>query len=167
MKSKHITELLDQKTFLELDAADLVKVHSHIEDCRSCEQSFRAAKFTASLLKTKASLAAPAPAPFFQSKVLNRLRESQNLQNLQSPIEAFRRWWQASAAMVGFMVITVLFLIAASFVAPSAGDVEAQAGTNFNLYTTDSIILNQKSPRDLTNEQVFQVIYNPRGDFRK
>jgi hypothetical protein len=69
--------------------------------------------------------------------------------------------------MVGLMVMIVACLIATSFIAPLASEDEAQAGTNFNLYTTDSVILNQKSPRDLTNEQVFQVIYNPRNDFKK
>ena len=164
MKSKHITEILNENRFADLNETDLAAVNFHIKDCPSCEKSFRAAKFSSSLLKTRASLESPAPTPFFQAKVLNALRAKQNL---QKPIEAFRRWWQASAAMVGFMVVTALCLVGASLIAPSASSEEAQTGTNFNLYSTDSVILNQKSPRDLTNEQVFQVIYNPRSDYKK
>ena len=165
MKSKHITETLDKAAFTDLNEADLTIVHAHIEDCANCKQAFQAAQISSVLLKVKSEISQPTPSPFFQAKVINALKREK--QNLQKPLEAFRRWWQASAAMVGLMVMIVACLIATSFIAPSASEDEAQAGTNFNLYTTDSVILNQKSPRDLTNEQVFQVIYNPRNDFKK
>jgi len=164
MKSKHITEIIDGAAFADLSEQDLAIIRTHVADCPNCKQAFKAAQVTSVLLKAKSEIPAPTPSPFFQAKVINALRERQNL---QKPIEAFRRWWQASAAMVGLMVIIVACLVATSFMIPLASEDEVQAGTNFNLYTTDSVILNQKSPRDLTNEQVFQVIYNPRNDFKK
>ncbi len=165
MKSKHITEILDNAAFADVSEEDLTIIRAHAENCPNCKQAFQAARVTSVLLKVKSEIPAPLPSPFFQAKVINALQREK--QNLQKPLEAFRRWWQASAAMVGLMVMIVACLIATSFIAPLASEDEAQAGTNFNLYTTDSVILNQKSPRDLTNEQVFQVIYNPRNDFKK
>ena len=162
MKSKHITEILDSVALTELSEADLTTVRAHAEDCSNCHEAFRAAQLSSALLKVK--FEAPSPSPFFQAKVMNALREKQTLQR---PIETFRRWWQASATMVGLMVMIVVCLAAATFIAPVTGEDDSQAGTNFNLYTTESVILNQKSRGDLTNEQVLEVIYNPRNDFKK
>jgi hypothetical protein len=105
------------------------------------------------------------PSPFFQAKVINAWREKQNL---RTPIETFRRWWQASAVPVFMMVLTVAILISLTVMAPqsNANDSTAEL-SNFNLYSTDAVILNQKAPRDLTTEQVFEVIYETKSDSSK
>lgn len=166
MKSKHITEILDHAAFAELSKDDLAAIEAHNADCPSCRQSFEAAQVSSMLLKVQADNAASiAPSAFFQTKVMNALREKQNL---RSPIEAFRRWWQASAAPVFMMLLMVAVLISLTVMAPqsNAGDSTAEL-SSFNLYSTDAVILNQKAPRDLTTEQVFQVIYETKSDSNK
>src|SRR5688572_4822827 len=102
MKSQHITEILDQRAFAELSADDLAAIEAHNAGCPPCLQSFKAAQVSSMMLKARAADAASAaPSAFFQAKVMNALREKQNL---RSPIEAFRRWWQASAVPVFMMI---------------------------------------------------------------
>jgi predicted anti-sigma-YlaC factor YlaD len=166
MKSKHITETLDQTTFAELSKDELAAINEHNADCPSCRQSFEAARISSILLKVQsANVDEIAPSPFFQAKVMNALREKQNLRN---PIEAFRRWWQASAVPVFMMVLTVAVLISLTVMAPQSNASDSTAElSSFNLYSTDAVILNQNAPRDLTNEQVFQVIYETKSDSGK
>ncbi len=162
MKSRHITEILDKAAFVELSEKDLTIVRLHMKDCLKCQQAFEAARVSSVLLEAQSEIA---PSPFFQAKVMNALRREK--QNLRKPIAAFRRWWQASVAMVFLMLVTVVGLVAATLLAPNSNVDEAQAdASNFNLYSTDAIILNQKPTPDLTTEQVFQVLYERRSDFR-
>jgi len=165
MKSKHITEILDRAAFAELSKEDLTIVHLHTKNCTKCRQAFEAAQISSVLLKTQAALEPPAPNAFFQAKVLNALR---NKQTIVKPIAAFKRWWQASAAPVFMMLITLGVLITFTLLAPTSDTNQAQAGIpDFNLYSADMVILNQKPPRDLTTEQVFEVLYETKSDFGK
>ncbi len=165
MKSTHITEILDRAAFADLSKEDLTIVHLHAKDCVKCRQAFEAAQISSALLKTQTALEPPAPSAFFQAKVINALRERQNL---RKPIAAFKRWWQASAAPVFLMLITLACLIAVTALAPASDVDQAQAGaSNFNLYSADMVILDQKPPRDLTTEQVFEVLYETKSDFGK
>ncbi|MCA1625088.1 MAG: hypothetical protein LC768_01610 [Acidobacteria bacterium] len=165
MKSRHITEILDRAAFAELSKEDLTIVNLHAKDCAECRRAFKAAQISSVLLKTQAALEPVAPNAFFQAKVINALRERQNL---RKPIAAFKRWWQASAAMVFLMLLTLACLIAVTVLAPASDTDQAQAGApNFNLYSADMVILDQKPPRDLTTEQVFEVIYETKNDFGK
>jgi len=94
--------------------------------------------------------------------VINALRERANL---RKPIAALRRWWQASAALVSLMLITIAGLIALTALAPSSSS-QAEI-SSFNLYSTDAVILNQNMTRDLTTEQIFEVIYDAKSDSDK
>ncbi len=161
MKSKHITEILDRATFAELSEQDKSVVSAHAKDCSSCRQAFEAARLSAILLKSDTAAASIAPSPFFQSKVMTAWRERQLPRR---PIEAFRRWWQASAAPVFIMLTIMAALVSLTFIAPQDSQAEI---SSFNLYTTDTVIMDQNPPRDLTNEQVFQVIYTTRNEVRK
>lgn len=167
MNSKHITEILDREAFAELSEQDKTIVLAHIDDCPPCRRAFKAARASQALLRAgSAAAAAPAaPSPFFQAKVMNAWRERQIPSR---PMAAFRRWWQASAAPVFLMLMTVAILISLTVLAPqsSADDTPVEV-SGFNLYTTDAVIFNQKPPRDLTTEQVFQVIYATKSDSRK
>lgn len=161
MKDRHILEILDRQRFTDLSADETALINSHVGECAACKSAFEAARISSVLLNARAESEAIEPSPFFQTKVLNALqRESQNL---RKPIAAFRRWWQASYAMVSLMILTVVGLIALTAFAPSS-NAEDTAGMPSNLYPTDAVILNQKASRDLTDEQVFQVIYNTRYD---
>ncbi len=166
MKSRHITEILDRAAFVELSEGDLATIEAHTADCRQCRKSFEAAKFSGRLLSARAaSVAHAAPSPFFQAKVLNAFRQRQNL---RSPIAAFRRWWQASAMPVFLMLITVGVLISLTLFAPqSISDDSEIEISSFNPDSSDAVMFDRNQPRDLTNEQVFQAIYDARSDSKK
>lgn len=155
MKKRHIKEILDLFDFNQIPEPDLLAIHNHIAVCDDCRRSFRAAELTSLMLK-KAAFETLVPSPFFQAKVLNAWREKQNL---PKPVAAFRRWWQASAAPVSMMVLTVVGLIGVSIFAPVSESDDSQARqSNDYLYTTEAVILNQKSGSDLSTEQVFRVL---------
>lgn len=155
MNKRHITEILDHFDFQQIPEADLIEISEHIADCDGCRRSFRAAELTSQMLIIEVA-ESPAPTAFFQAKVLNAWREKQNL---PKPMAAFRRWWQATAAPVSIMVLTVIGLIGVSVFAPVSGADDSQARQSGDyLYTTEAVILNQKPSSDLTTEQVFRVL---------
>ncbi|MEO6589544.1 MAG: hypothetical protein ABIP06_09585 [Pyrinomonadaceae bacterium] len=155
MKKRHIKEILDRFDFSQIPEPDLPAIHSHITLCDDCRRSFRAAELTSSMLK-KAAFETPVPSPFFQAKVLIAWREKQNLQKAAA---GFRRWWQAIVAPVSVMVLTVFCLVGVSVFAPVSESDDSQARqSNDYLYTTEAVILNQKTGSDLTTEQVFRVL---------
>jgi predicted anti-sigma-YlaC factor YlaD len=159
MKDRHILEILDAKQFAEFSTAELNNFQTHSADCSDCRQAFEAARVSAELLNVRALVPALEPSAFFQSKVLNAIREKQNL---RKPIAAFRRWWQASYALVCSMLFIVITLGALTLLAPKSN--ADQAVSTYNLYSTDSVILNQNPPRNLTTEQALEVIYAERRD---
>jgi predicted anti-sigma-YlaC factor YlaD len=158
MNDKHILEILDEKRFIELGEDDLETIQNHSAECSSCNSAFEAARISAVLLDIRAENPAIEPSPFFQAKMMNALRAKQNL---RKPFAAFRRWWQASSILVGSMLLLVFAFVALTFLAPKSKTDEAVS--TYNLYSTDSVILNQK-PRNLTTEQTLEVIYNERKD---
>lgn len=164
MNRKHITEILDEKRFSELTKTDLNLINSHTAECSACNEAFQAARVSAVLLSSH-NTESFAPSAFFQSKVINALREKQTI---QKPILVFRRWWQASYGLVFAMFFVVLTLVGLTVFAPNSNANEVQAEvSNFNLYSTDNVIINQKQSRDLTSEQTLELIYNERRDPNK
>ncbi len=165
MKNRHITKIIDQNNFANLSAKDLVIINAHVAVCRDCEQAVQAARLSSILIRAHSSENAPVQSPFFQSKVLNALREKQN--SIKA-IGTFRRWWQASALMVGIMLMMVAGLAAITLRASLSNNFETpQAGiSNFNLYSTDTVIFNQKLAPELTTEQVFQILDDTKSDSR-
>jgi len=159
MKDRHILELLDDTRFSELDKDQLKTLEAHAADCADCRQAFRAARLSSVLLTARAAGEKFEPSAFFQSKVLSAIREKQSL---RKPIAAFRRWWQASYALVCSMLFIVLTLAALTLLAPRSNN--EQAVSTYNPYSTDSVILNQNPPRNLTTEQALEVIYTDRRD---
>ncbi len=164
MKNRHITKIIDQNGFANLSAEDLAVVNAHIADCSKCRQAFQSARISSVLLRTQSVSNAPVPSPFFQAKLLKALREKQNS---IKEVGAFLRWWQASAMMIGLMLMLVMGLAAVTLLARFSNARETQAGmSNFNLYSTDAVIFNQKFAPDLTTEQVFQVLDDTKSDSR-
>ena len=159
MKDRHILEILDEKKFAELNNDELTIFQAHSAGCADCRQALEAARISSALLNVRARLETVEPPAFFQSKVLTAIREKQNL---RKPIAAFRRWWQASYALVCSMLFIVVTLAALTFLAPKSN--ADQAVSTYNLYSTDSVILNQNPPRNITTEQALEVIYNERRD---
>lgn len=159
MMERHITEILDEKRLDALDGAELDTVEAHASHCADCRQALDAARVAGALLTARAAVPAAEPSVFFQSKVLAAIREKQNL---RKPIEAFRRWWQVAYPLVCSMLFFVITLALLTVLAPRPDG--AQAASTYNLYSTDSIILNQNPPRSLTDEQALEVIYNERRE---
>ena len=161
MKDGHITQILDERALADLSAEENRRLEAHAGDCAPCAKALQAARLAALMLNLDAvRRESVEPSAFFQAKVMNAVRARR--QELKKPIAAFRRWWQASFAPVCLMLLTVVGLIALSLFAPKTSDDEATAVVPNNLYTTDAVIMNQSNRRELTNEQVFRVIYNPR-----
>jgi hypothetical protein len=159
MKDRHILEILDHKKFADFDGDELKTIQAHAAGCADCRQAFAAARVSAVLLNAQAETPAPLPSAFFQLKVLHAIREKQNL---RKPIAAFWRWWQASYPLVCSMLFIVATLALLTVFAPKSNS--DQAVSTYNLYSTDSVILNQNPPRSITTEQALEVIYTERRD---
>lgn len=162
MKDRHITEILDAKAFAELAADELETARAHAAVCGDCRRALEAARIASALLTVRAALPVAEPSAFFQTKVLQAIRENRSIRR---PVAAFWRWWQASYPLVCSMILIVLTLAALTAFAPKSETEEAVS--SYNLYSTDSVILNQKPPRSLTTEQTLEVIYNERRDAQK
>ena len=160
MKEKHILEILDGQKFAELAAGELKIIQAHAAVCRDCRQAFEAARVSGALLAARAELPALEPSAFFQSKVMQAIREKQKL---RKPIAAFWRWWQASYPLVCSMLFIVITLALLTVIAPRPESAQAATST-YNLYSTDSVILNQNPPRSITTEQALEVIYTERRE---
>jgi predicted anti-sigma-YlaC factor YlaD len=160
MKDRHILDILDQTAFAEIKGGELATVQAHCAECADCRQAFAAAGISAQMLNVRAALPAIEPSAFFQSKVLNAIQREK--QNLRKPIAAFWRWWQASYPLVCSMLFIVITLAALTMLAPKSNT--DQAVSTYNLYSTDSVILNQRPPRSITTEQALEVIYTERRD---
>ena len=160
MRETHILEILDGKKFAELGGDELKTIQAHAAGCADCRQAFEAARVSAVLLTARAEIPAPQPSVFFQSKVLHALQREK--QSLRKPIAAFWRWWQASYPLVCSMLFIVITLALLTVLAPKSN--ADQAVSTYNLYSTDSVILNQNMPRSITTEQALEVIYTERRD---
>ncbi len=155
MTSRHITEILDAKNFDALASEELKQISVHAEICADCRKAFRAARMSAAVLK-KAAENAPAPNAFFHAKVANARRERQIGDGAKF---AFRRWWQASATMILAMISIAAILISVSAIAPRFYSAKIRTQTsNYKLYSTDAIILEQSASNDLTNEQALEAL---------
>jgi predicted anti-sigma-YlaC factor YlaD len=157
MNTKHITKILDRANYTELSDEELANIRIHTQKCPKCLQASLAAQISSNLLRSvEVTNAPPVPSPFFQAKVLNAWRETQQI---KKPIAAFRRWWQASAALVFSMLLVVgglvLYTLAARM---ETSAINQKSPSEYSLYSTESVILNQKTPKDLTTEQAFEII---------
>lgn len=157
MKTKHIIKILDRVNFAELSKEELATIQIHNNQCDECRQATAAARISSNLLKNAATTNSSAmPSAFFQAKVLNAWREAQQK---KTPIAALVRWWQASAALVFSMLLLVSGLILFTLTAQSeTSAVNQKSALEYNLYSTDSVILDQKMPGNLTTEQAFEII---------
>lgn len=152
MKNEHILDILDEG--LSAENAALIEAHTAI--CQSCRAAVQASKISSAMFRETSGQFFD-PSPFFQAKILNALRENQTL---QKPAAAFWRWWQASSALVAVMIVAVFSLIALTVFAPSANAGETQAGVaNDNPFSTESVLIQPKTRKDLTTEQTFELIY--------
>ncbi len=156
MNSRHITKILDNARFSDLSVEQASEINVHILDCQECRAAFRSAQVTSILLRENSNAEKIVATPFFQAKVLNAWREKQIVNN---KVGVFWRWWQASAALVSMMFLVVISLITTTIVGSHYRNaVSRNTDSDAALYSTETVILNEKPSRNLTTEQVYEVL---------
>ncbi len=159
MKVVHVTEIIDGKGLGALADSELELVEVHAAECADCAETLFAARFTQGLLRVHAETVTAEPPAFFETRVLATIREKY-VERL--PFWSFRRWWQASYGMVGAMVLIAAVLGMLTLFAPAANDQGDMS--SYSLYSTEADVLNKRSARDLSREQLLEVIYSGKKD---
>lgn len=141
--------MLDGAPLGSLSEDELREIRAHSDGCGECRNAFQAASISAAMLKFD-SEHAPEPSAFFQTRVMAALREQRS--NTKT-VWDFWRLWQASGSLVTIMVALVAMLMFAVVLAPSNQTLASSTDP------TDEIIFQQENTSDITNEQVFPVIF--------
>jgi hypothetical protein len=152
--NEHIVEMLDGAPFGSFSGDELAGFREHCRECESCTTAFTAAQTSAAVIKFDSEQVF-GPSPFFQTKVMAALREQRS--EASRSIWNFARLWQASASLVTMMVALVAMLMFAVALAPSH---QTYASSSSSMDQTEAVILEQDNPRDMTNDQVLQAIYD-------
>src|SRR5689334_25303946 len=105
MKSKHITELLDNTALASLSQIQLEEIRAHARECESCGTAFAAAQLSAVVIKQRAQ-AVIEPSPFFQTRVMAAWREQQATES----VPAMWRLWKSARALVSSMALATVAL---------------------------------------------------------
>ncbi len=159
MRVVHVTEIIDRKGLEALADAEREMIEVHAAECADCADALFAARFARGMLRSHSENVNAAPPAFFETRVLAAIREK-NAE--KAPFWSFRRWWQASYGMVSAMVLIAAVLGMLTLFAPASSD---QADmSNYSIYSTEADILNQRSARDLSREQLLEVIYSGKKD---
>jgi anti-sigma-K factor RskA len=159
IKTKHITEILDNVSIINLSEVELKEIQAHVQDCASCGSAYEAARISAAVLRSRAQ-ASIEPSPFFQTRVMAALREQQTIES----VPAMLRLWRSSKALVSMMAVTTAALAALSFVIPTqAPPVVDQTAS---VYSAESVIMGQGSDDQMTYEQVLSTIYADEDEAR-
>ncbi len=160
MKSDHVIKVLDQLSVSHLSEHQRKLIAEHISHCSRCERAFQAAQMAKVLLRERAVATTEVP-PFFQQKVLARLREKQ-----VPPIaDTFWEMWRAAGLLVSSMTALVLLLLALSFSSPGSSPPEEppELAVGFSDDPAERVIfgVGQLANDEMTYDQVLAVIYSP------
>lgn len=156
MKNEHIIEIIESMPLSAITETDLAIVRAHVGVCASCEQAFAAARVSSLLLQQHASATFAAP-PFFQTRVLARLREQQATSEQWS----WGRLWRATGALASSMVATVAAIAVLTFVVPgmqSDSDLLSAGNTD----SAEEMILDQndlQTDDQVSDAQVLNTLY--------
>lgn len=163
MKNEHVLDLLDTSALRNIASGDLQAIKLHVAECAGCKHAFDAAVVSAALLEARISESESAePSPFFNVKVMNAIRAKANV---RQPIAAFQKWWQASFSMVSIMLIAVFGLATLAMLVPAQDNEAFTSATG--MYTPDTVIMDQVTSREFTNEQALQEIYSSKTEVKK
>lgn len=158
MSNNHINEILDNSPFAALTESELSIISAHSASCSDCANAFEVAQLSALLLQERVSEAAENAAnanPFFQTRVLAAWREQQG-----DGAWSFRRWWNATGALVASMAATTVALAVLTFVAPATNATDQQTAALVP-YSAEAVVLEQdRDDNQLTNDQVISTIYD-------
>lgn len=156
MPGQHIIDLLDGPTSA-LNERDRAIIEAHIADCSGCLLAFVAAGLATELLQVRANETAE-PSPFFHSRLMTALRESQPRQRL-----SFVAMWKEGRALVGSMAALLVILLALTFYPAGFGGPgeTVEVSSSENLYSAEWVILeNGDASDDLTYSQVLETLYD-------
>lgn len=154
MKEKHITEILDNASIVNLSESDLSEVHAHVEDCVSCRGAYEAARLSAVVVRSRAQSMIE-PSPFFHTRVMAAVREQQAVEN----VPAMLRLWGSAKALVSSMAVATAALAVLSFALPASPATPALDQTA-SAYSAESVLLGQTNDDQMSYEQVMSTIYD-------
>ncbi|HJP90817.1 MAG TPA: hypothetical protein VJ875_02610 [Pyrinomonadaceae bacterium] len=152
MKEKHITEILDNASIVNLSQNELNEIRAHARECESCDGAYEAARMSAVVLRSRAQSTIE-PSPFFHTRVMAALREQQAVES----VPAMLRLWGAAKALVSSMAVTTAALAALSFALPSPATPAPDQAVS--AYSAESVIMGQTSDEQMTYDQVLSTIY--------
>lgn len=154
MKDEHIINLIENAPLAHLNEAELARVRAHTSNCSKCLSAFQAAQVSSLLLKERAA-AEFEPTPFFQTRVMARLRERQ----ATNDVWAFGRMWRAAGALASSMAAAVALLAVFTFVVPE-NQVTSQRVSSLG-YSAEEVLLDQTPSLDETSDnQTLTTIYS-------
>lgn len=163
MKYGHILELIDDNRLRDIEPKDMDSIRAHVSECDGCRRAFDAAVVSSAILEARLIESESAlPSPFFTDKVMNAIRDRASAGHA---VAVFQRWWQASFSVVAGMLIVVFALAAVALLVPAQDDeaLTPQGG----MYNPESVIMDQMTSREFTNEQALQEIYNSKTEVKK
>lgn len=152
MKDKHIIEVLDNSSILNLSESELSEVQAHVRDCVSCRDAYEAARLSTIILQNRAQ-ATIEPSPFFQTRVMAAWREQQ----AEESVPAMWRLWSSAKALVSTMAVTTAALAVLSFTMPAPATPAVDQAVS--VLSAESVIMGQASDEQMTYEQVLSTIY--------
>lgn len=152
MKDEHIIEILDNSPLTSLPADTLQSVRVHSKSCSACDIAFRAAMASSELLKQRTEVTIE-PSPFFQTRVMAAWRDRQATES----VPAFLRLWRSAGALVSTMAVTTVALGVLSFMYPAPTPQVAESLAT--AYSAESVLLDQTSDEQISDEQVLSAIY--------
>lgn len=157
----HIIALLEDVPLRALDEDQLTMIEEHSSSCSSCHQAYRAAQVSAVLLEARAA-AQVEPSPFFETRVMARVRE------LRTTNEGWglANLWRAAGALCSSMVATVVILGVLTFALPSEQSLTSQETSSSNRVSAEAVILNQTEPTEelASDGQILRTLYGAEED---
>jgi hypothetical protein len=157
---KHIISLLEESPLHALQEDQLAAIQEHVAGCNSCNNAYRAAQISSNLLEVRAAEKIE-PSPFFETRVMARVRE------LRTANEGWQlgKLWRAAGALCSSMVATVVVLGVLTFALPGEQSVATQEFSSINRPSAEAIILNQTDiPDDASDGQVLGSLYATEED---
>lgn len=155
MRDHHIIKLIEEQPLDHLSESEFISIDQHIAECLECKQSYEAARVSTLLIKERVAQTVD-PSPFFKTRVMAAIRENR----LSAEPAAIVRMWRAAGAMVSAMVMLVVVLAGLSYF--SDYDQPSQVATNLNLYSAESLVLEEDDLYDesLAYDLVLANVYD-------
>lgn len=162
---KEVKALIDSFPIDQLQTSLNDEFQSHLAECRSCDSAFVATLAMGEFFNVRREDAEHvSPSPFFQSVVINTLRARKAV---ATPIAAFAQWWKATSSILAFSASISGILIVVALISSMKDDSSITQTYSNNLYPPEAVMIDSTSGKDLTDEQVLQVVYNPRYEEKK